>query len=134
MVEASAKVAGVNVRAPVDAEAGQPGSSRVCEGDFVTQNEERDLSRGLQQRHISLIAIAGAIVSACLPSRIAATSLTCMAGHWSLPRTRWLHSNCRPSRCVVGICCGWTRSLRCSVRFGRDDGTSSGHWVIRPPC
>ena len=31
------------------------------EGDFVTQNEDRDLSRGLHQRHISLIAIAGAI-------------------------------------------------------------------------
>ena len=31
------------------------------EGDFVTENENRDLSRGLQQRHVSLIAIAGAI-------------------------------------------------------------------------
>lgn len=31
------------------------------EGDFVTQNEDRDLSRGLHQRHVSLIAIAGAI-------------------------------------------------------------------------
>lgn len=31
------------------------------QGDFVTENEDRDLSRGLHQRHISLIAIAGAI-------------------------------------------------------------------------
>lgn len=31
------------------------------EADFVTQNEDRDLARGLHQRHISLIAIAGAI-------------------------------------------------------------------------
>lgn len=31
-------------------------------GDFVTRNEEQDLSRGLHQRHISLIALAGAIV------------------------------------------------------------------------
>lgn len=46
-----------------DAEAGQPSSSRLQEADLVTQNEERDLSRGLHQRHISLIAIAGAIVS-----------------------------------------------------------------------
>lgn len=30
-------------------------------GDFVTRNEEQDLSRGLHQRHISLIALAGAI-------------------------------------------------------------------------
>lgn len=30
-------------------------------GDFVTVNEDRDLARGLQQRHVSLIAIAGAI-------------------------------------------------------------------------
>lgn len=32
------------------------------EGDFVTENEQRDLARGLHQRHISLIALAGAIV------------------------------------------------------------------------
>ncbi|KXT15493.1 hypothetical protein AC579_3398 [Pseudocercospora musae] len=31
------------------------------EADFVTTHEDRDLSRGLHQRHISLIAIAGAI-------------------------------------------------------------------------
>ena len=29
--------------------------------DFVTRNEDEDLSRGLHQRHVSLIAIAGAI-------------------------------------------------------------------------
>lgn len=34
----------------------------IEEADFVTRTEERDLSRGLHQRHISLIAIAGAIV------------------------------------------------------------------------
>jgi len=33
------------------------------EADFVTYNEQQDLRRGLHQRHISLIAIAGAIVS-----------------------------------------------------------------------
>ena len=31
------------------------------DGDLVTKNEDRDLSRGLHQRHISLIAIAGAV-------------------------------------------------------------------------
>ncbi|KAK8221620.1 proline-specific permease [Phyllosticta capitalensis] len=31
------------------------------QGDFVTVYEERDLSRGLHQRHVSLIALAGAI-------------------------------------------------------------------------
>lgn len=31
-------------------------------GDFVTQHEQQHLSRGLHQRHISLIALAGAIV------------------------------------------------------------------------
>lgn len=31
------------------------------DGDLVTRNEDQDLSRGLHQRHISLIAIAGAI-------------------------------------------------------------------------
>ena len=32
------------------------------EGDFVTVNERKDLARGLHQRHIGLIALAGAIV------------------------------------------------------------------------
>jgi amino acid permease len=36
------------------------------EGDFVTANERKDLARGLHQRHIGLIALAGAIV--CFPS------------------------------------------------------------------
>ncbi|KAH9842292.1 Amino acid permease [Teratosphaeria destructans] len=36
-------------------------SQDVENADFVTRNEEEDLSRGLSQRHISLIAIAGAI-------------------------------------------------------------------------
>lgn len=31
----------------------------VQHGDFVTQNEERDLRRGLAQRHIQMIALAG---------------------------------------------------------------------------
>lgn len=38
-----------------------PSGTNDHEGDFVTENEDRDLNRGLQQRHISLIAIAGAI-------------------------------------------------------------------------
>lgn len=37
-------------------------------GDFVTLNEQRDLVRGLHQRHISLIALAGAIVRYSSPS------------------------------------------------------------------
>jgi amino acid permease len=32
------------------------------DGDFVTTNEREDLARGLHQRHIGLIALAGAIV------------------------------------------------------------------------
>jgi hypothetical protein len=36
------------------------------EGDFVTPNEQKDLRRGLHQRHIGLIALAGAIVC-CFP-------------------------------------------------------------------
>lgn len=31
----------------------------VQHGDFVTENEERDLRRGLGQRHIQMIALAG---------------------------------------------------------------------------
>ncbi|KIW67765.1 hypothetical protein PV04_06995 [Phialophora macrospora] len=39
----------------------QQRSSRLDESDFVTVAEDRDLRRGLHQRHVSLIAIAGAI-------------------------------------------------------------------------
>lgn len=42
------------------------GSAGAHDGDFVTRNEEEDLRRGLHQRHISLIALAGAIVSRAL--------------------------------------------------------------------
>lgn len=41
-------------------------SAGAHDGDFVTRNEEEDLRRGLHQRHISLIALAGAIVSRTL--------------------------------------------------------------------
>ena len=39
----------------------EAGPSRIDEADFVTPREESHLARGLSQRHISLIAIAGAI-------------------------------------------------------------------------
>lgn len=38
-----------------------PSRANVSEGDFVTEHEDQDLKRGLHQRHISLIALAGAI-------------------------------------------------------------------------
>lgn len=50
----------VDIEPPHDVHAAASGS-RIEEADFVTHNEERDLSRGLKQRHISLIALAGAI-------------------------------------------------------------------------
>ncbi|RMZ83007.1 hypothetical protein DV737_g1765, partial [Chaetothyriales sp. CBS 132003] len=39
----------------------EAGPSHIDDADFVTNREEEHLSRGLSQRHISLIAIAGAI-------------------------------------------------------------------------
>jgi amino acid transporter len=42
------------------------------DGDFVTANEREDLARGLHQRHIGLIALAGAVV--CFSSSHAFTS------------------------------------------------------------
>lgn len=44
-----------------DSTAAGPSRTNVAEGDFVTEQEDRDLNRGLHQRHISLIALAGAI-------------------------------------------------------------------------
>ncbi len=42
-------------------ERGERGARGGHDGDFVTENEDRDLARGLEQRHVSLIAIAGAV-------------------------------------------------------------------------
>lgn len=46
-----------------DVELGEPSDGKhdgeFEAGDFVTANEDRDLKRGLAQRHIQMIAIAG---------------------------------------------------------------------------
>lgn len=55
------KHVGVDIEPPPHDLPGEASGSRIEEADFVTRNEEHDLSRGLKQRHISLIAIAGAI-------------------------------------------------------------------------
>lgn len=53
---------GVTMSAHEDSETPNfTNSHRIDNADFVTDNEARDLKRGLSQRHISLIAIAGAI-------------------------------------------------------------------------
>ena len=60
-VEPGNKHAGVEVTPSLSSPSYTHAARDDHEGDFVTQNEDRDLSRGLHQRHISLIAIAGAI-------------------------------------------------------------------------
>jgi len=69
MADQHPKIIGVDIVPSNTAIGAMPSSSRVEEGDFVTRNEEQDLVRGLHQRHISLIAIAGAIVSGLYLSR-----------------------------------------------------------------
>ena len=58
-----------------DPEGGQS-RAQLNETDFVTVTEDRDLKRGLHQRHISLIAIAGAIVRRPAPLLNMADSIT----------------------------------------------------------
>jgi amino acid permease len=48
--------------APADVRHNLRPGTVLDESDFVTITEDRDLRRGLHQRHVSLIAIAGAIV------------------------------------------------------------------------
>ncbi|KAH8660050.1 proline-specific permease [Xylariales sp. PMI_506] len=45
----------------LELEAGADGFDNDSTGDLVTATEERDLQRGLQQRHLSMLGIAGAI-------------------------------------------------------------------------
>lgn len=59
-IENPGKYPGVEVTSPGQGHS-QNNDRGDLEGDLVTSNEERDLHRGLHQRHISLIAIAGAI-------------------------------------------------------------------------
>lgn len=42
---------------------GIPKARDIAEGDVVTTEERRDLRRGLAQRHVSMIALAGESVS-----------------------------------------------------------------------
>lgn len=44
-----------------------PHSDLKTSGDVVTLEEERDLKRGLAQRHVSMIALAGAYLLVLLP-------------------------------------------------------------------
>lgn len=53
-------IAGVTAAPGKTADVGTYGvHDNVQHGDFVTENEERDLRRGLAQRHIQMIALAG---------------------------------------------------------------------------
>lgn len=65
------KTTGVDVVSDVYVDGG-PSNNRI--GDVVTVNEERDLVRGLHQRHISLIALAGAIVREIRPNQFYSTA------------------------------------------------------------
>jgi amino acid transporter len=56
------KYGGVTLSAREDSESPNfTNSHRIDNADFVTDQESQNLKRGLSQRHISLIAIAGAI-------------------------------------------------------------------------
>jgi len=56
------KHVGVLVSTPDAQSQTGPIMGRIEEADFVTAQEDQDLKRGLEQRHIGLIAIGGAIV------------------------------------------------------------------------
>jgi amino acid transporter len=62
MANGAPKHGGVTLSAQEDNESPNfTNSHRIDNADFVTDHESQDLKRGLSQRHISLIAIAGAI-------------------------------------------------------------------------
>lgn len=93
---------------------GEPSSLRDDhDGDFVTVEEEHDLTRGLHQRHISLIALAGAIVRRSTLSQCAIIHL--LVGNRALPGSGRLDSNRRSSRRVTRLCDCRSRRLRRTV-------------------
>lgn len=116
--------------------ADQGGPSALDESDFVTVKEDRDLKRGLHQRHVSLIAIAGAIVCPqVLTFRLALHATKPLpVGDWPLSRswridTDWWSTrspprlrNCRPD------------CLLCPVCARRSDGITSCDRIVRSPC
>jgi hypothetical protein len=108
-------------------------SHRIDNADFVTDNETQDLKRGLSQRHISLIAIAGAIVSA-MKLCVSISGTNTFAGHWSLLGFRWLHPDRRAFRCTFGLCCRRPHRMLRPVRLGRGHSIIARHWLVCQTC
>ena len=98
---------------------------------IVDEHEENDLSRSLSQRHIQMIALAGAIVRypclrvsgklIMLGNRVISQSWRSLAG-W---RTSWSSARIPTRR---------TRCLRRTIRSWRSISTLSCHWILRPTC
>ena len=117
------------------------GLSGVDETHFVTVAEDRDLKRGLHQRHVSLIAIAGAIVRflplLILSSDSALDSLTFfdLLGHRSFLGAGRIDSD---GRGRLELCWDYATVglIVCAVQFalGRSDGPVPRDGLVRPPC
>lgn len=111
----------------------------IDDSDFVTAREDQDLRRGLHQRHIGLIAIAGAIVRTLIPpvpqsQLVTAHKHSCTLGHGSLPWSRRVYSEGWAAGRSPGIRNRRTDRLRGPIRTGRSDGLASCHWKLCATC
>lgn len=104
------------------------------EGDFVTVNEQQDLSRGLHQRHVSLIAIAGAIVSVFVNCSRVQQNLISVLGNRSFPRTGWFYPDRWASWSTSWLRYSWSHRLRRSIRARRSRCAITCYQFFRSPC
>ena len=93
------------------------------DGHIVTQHERLSLMRGLSQRHVQMIAIAGAIVGADLQGLInfvhwlaQVTNVLFDVGYRLVFGSRWLHRYWWSTGCAARLClCGFG-GLRYPIR------------------
>lgn len=112
------------------------------EGDFVTTNERHDLVRGLHQRHIGLIALAGAIVCFRLWSYARVHSRRIFmwlarltwAGNWPIPWSGRFNSNWWPVRSVARLCYRRSHRLRGPICTRRGYCIASSNRIFRKTC
>lgn len=112
-------------------------ASSADDGHIVSQHEQQNLVRGLGQRHIQMIAIAGAIVcghSQCLCAMFKHRITNVEIGNWAFSRPRWLYCYRWPIRCPLGLHFRWLGGLRHSILPRRSVCPTSGDRFLCKTC
>jgi hypothetical protein len=108
-----------------DVEGADPKARPVAHGDVVTEGEERDLRRGLQQRHVSMLALAGELY----PVKSADERRN---WYWLVLISRRGDHYGRSTRSVIRVRLYRSHCMCGSIRSRGSHSASPSHWVVRP--